>query len=237
MLGAEELQQPVLRVVRVLVLVDEDVAEGSLPARERLGEALEDLHREHEQVVEVDGVRGVQATLVELVHLRDRLVPERRDARDVLLRRDELVLRPRDLRVDPPRREALRVLPELLQARLDEAHLVLVVVDREARRVPEPLGLPSEHPPARRVEREDPDRARGRAEHPLEPLAHLPRRLVREGDREDLIRADLQVFDEVCDPVGEHARLPRARPGDDEQRAFRVLDGLALGLIEITGSV
>ena len=34
------------------------------------------------------------------------------------------------------------------------------------------------------------------------------------------------------DPVGEHARLPGARPGDDEQRAFRVLDGLTLGLVE-----
>ena len=42
-LAAEELEQPVLRVVRVLVLVDEDVAERLLPARERLGEALEHL--------------------------------------------------------------------------------------------------------------------------------------------------------------------------------------------------
>jgi hypothetical protein len=39
-LAAEELQQPVLRVVRVLVLVDEDVAEGLAPVGERLGEAL-----------------------------------------------------------------------------------------------------------------------------------------------------------------------------------------------------
>ena len=234
-LGAEELEKPVLRVVRVLVLVDEDVAERSLPARERLGEALEDLHREHEHVVEVDGVRGVQAALVELVHLRDGLVPERRDARDVLLRRHELVLRPGDLRVDAARGEALRVLPELLQARLREAHLILVVVDREARRVPEPLGLPSEHAPARRVEGEDPDRASGRAEHPLQALPHLPRGLVREGDRENLIRADLQVLDEVRDPVGENAGLPGTCAGDDEQRAFRVLDGLALGLIESYG--
>ena len=80
MLAAEELEEPVLRVVRVLVLVDEDVAERLAPALERLREALEDLHREHEQVVEVDGVRGVEAALVELVRLRDRLVPERRDA-------------------------------------------------------------------------------------------------------------------------------------------------------------
>src|SRR2546426_8616745 len=34
-------QEPVLRVVRVLVLVDEDVPEGLLPALTRLGEVLE----------------------------------------------------------------------------------------------------------------------------------------------------------------------------------------------------
>ena len=40
-LAGEELQEPVLRVVRVLVLVDEDVAEGVLPVRAGLGESLE----------------------------------------------------------------------------------------------------------------------------------------------------------------------------------------------------
>ena len=232
MLGAEELQQAVLRVVRVLVLVDEDVAEGLLPVGQRLGEALEDLHGEHEHVVEVDGVRCVQPALVQLVHLRDGLVPEGGDAREVVLWRDELVLRARDLRVDAARREALRVLPELLEAGLDQPHLVLVVVDRERRAVAEPLGLASEHAPAGGVEGEDPDRARGGAEHPLEALAHLPRGLVRERDREDLARLDLQVLDEVGDAMRQDARLPRARAGDDEQRPLGVLNGLALGLVE-----
>src|SRR5207244_6469966 len=37
----QELQEPVLRVVRVLVLVDEDVAEGLLPALAGLGAMLQ----------------------------------------------------------------------------------------------------------------------------------------------------------------------------------------------------
>ena len=57
MLLREQLQQPVLRVVRVLVLVDEDVPERRLPLLRRLGEALEDVDGEEEHVVEVDGVR------------------------------------------------------------------------------------------------------------------------------------------------------------------------------------
>ena len=233
MLAAEELKEPVLRVVRVLVLVDEDVAEGLAPALERLGEALEDLHREHEQVVEVDGVRGVQAPLVELVRLGDRLIPERRDARRVLLGRDELVLRARDLCVDASWREPLGVLAELLEARLHEADLILVVVDRERRAIAEPLRFAAEHPAAGCVEREDPDGACRLSEHPLEALAHLPRRLVRERDREDLVRLHTACPDEMRDPVRQNARLAGARAGDDEQRPLGCEDSLTLRLVEV----
>ena len=60
-LCGQQLQQPVLRVVRVLVLVDEDVAERVLPVLARLREALEHLDGEHQHVVEVDRVRGEAA--------------------------------------------------------------------------------------------------------------------------------------------------------------------------------
>ena len=229
----QELQQPVLRVVRVLVLVDEHVPERRLPALERLGEPLEHVDRQHQHVVEVDGVRREQPALVELVHLGDRLVPERRDAGRVLLGRDQLVLRVRDLRVDPARGESLRVLAELLEARLDDPYLVGLVVDRERRAVPEPLRLATQDPPAGGVEREDPDRARGSAEDPLEPLAHLGRSLVREGDGEDLVRLHAVRTDQVGDAVGEDARLSRPGAGDHEQRPVDVECGLALGGIEL----
>ena len=114
-----------------------------------------------------------------------------------------------------------------------EAHLVLVVVDRERRAVAEPLGLAAQDAAARGVEGEDPDRARGAAEHRLEALAHLPRGLVREGDRENLVRLHLHVDDQVSDAIREDTRLPRARSGDDEQRSLGVQDRLALGLVEV----
>jgi hypothetical protein len=44
----QQLQQAVLRVVRILVLVDEDVAEGLLPALAGFGEPLQHLHGEHQ---------------------------------------------------------------------------------------------------------------------------------------------------------------------------------------------
>ena len=124
MLSGEQLQQPVLRVVRVLVLVDEDVAERLLPALERLREALEHLHREHEHVVEVDGVRGVEPALVELVDLGDRLVPERRDAAAYSSGPTSWFFALEICEWIPRGEKRFGSLPELLEARLDEAHLV-----------------------------------------------------------------------------------------------------------------
>ena len=111
-----------------------------------------------------------------VVHLGDGLVVERRDARRVLVRADELVLRVRDLRVDAARDEALRVALELLEALLDEPHLVGLVVDREVRLVAEARRLAAEDAAAGGVEGEDPDRARDVAEQVLEARRASPRR-------------------------------------------------------------
>ena len=61
----------------------------------------------------------------------------------------------------------------------------------------------------------------------------ISRRLVREGDGEDLVRLDADRGDQVRDPVGEHAGLPRARARDDEQRALQVQHCLALGGVQV----
>jgi hypothetical protein len=86
---------------------------------------------QHQEVVEVDRVRGEEPPLVQVVDLRDGLVVERGNAARVLLRADQLVLWGRDLRVDAARDEALRVALQLLEALLREADLVGAVVDGE----------------------------------------------------------------------------------------------------------
>src|SRR4051812_15375839 len=140
----DELEQAVLGVVRVLVLVDQHIVKCLLPLLPCLGEALEHVDGEEEHVVEVDGVRGEEALLVEVVDLRNGLVVEARDTFRVLVRADERVLRVRDLGVDAARGEALRVALELLEAALDKTDLVGLVVDREVRAVAEPLRLPAQ---------------------------------------------------------------------------------------------
>ena len=183
---------------------------------ERVGEPLERLNGEHQHVVEVDRIRSEQPLLVALVHLRDRLVVERRDAAHVRVGPDQLVLRVRDLAVDAARREPLGVDAQVVETCLDDPDLVGLVVDREARAVAEPLRLTAQHAPARGVEGENPGCPRLAAEHPLEPLAHLTGSLVRERDREDLVGLHTVCPDQVSDPMGEHPGLPGARTGDDQ---------------------
>ena len=76
------------------------------------------------------------------------------------------------------------------QAAADEAQLVVGVVDREVARVAGLLGLAAQDPHARRVEGAGPDRPRPRAHQPADAVAHLPRRLVGEGDGEDRLGRD-----------------------------------------------
>ena len=134
--------------------------------------------------------------------------------------------------MDAPGREPLRVLAELLEAVLHDTHLVGLVVDRERRLVAEPFRLAAQHAAARGVEGEDPDRARRRSEHALQPLAHLAGRLVGERDREDLVRLHAHGADQVRDTMRQHARLARARTRDHEHGPFGGDDGLTLGGVE-----
>jgi hypothetical protein len=232
-LFGQELEQPVLRVVRVLVLVHEDVAERLLPALLRLGEPLQDLDGQHQEVVEVDRVRAEEPPLIEVVDVGDGLVVEGLHPIPVLGRADQLVLRRRDVLVDALGREPLRVALELLQRLLHHPDLVGRVVDREVRLVAQSRRFPAQNPAAGGVEGEDPDPARDLRQEVLEAGSHLAGRLVREGDREDLVRLDPNGGDEMGHAMRQHTGLAGARAGDDEERPFGVRDRLTLGGIQV----
>ena len=58
--GRQQPQPQILRDVRVLILVDEDVAEPALILRQHVVMGLEDRHHMQQQVAEIDGVQLVQ---------------------------------------------------------------------------------------------------------------------------------------------------------------------------------
>ena len=70
------------------------------------------------------------------------------------------------------------------------------------------------------------------ADEQLGALAHLPRRLVGERDRQDLVGLGRVGGDQVGDPVRQHAGLARAGAGEDQQRPLAVGDRLALGVVQ-----
>ena len=66
-----------------------------------------------------------------------------------------------------------------------------------------------------------------------DPLLHLAGSLVCEGDGENLTGLGIAGREQVGDPAGEHPRLARACPRDDEQRPATMLDGGPLRLVEV----
>ena len=189
--------------------------------------------RAHDEVVEVQRVRGAHALVVLDVGVRD-------DARDrVLARRlrvarraDQLVLRVRNARRDHLWREALNVHVHGLEDHLDEALGILGVIDREGRGQPCRLVFVAQQAHARRVEGRHPHATRVVTHEGARALPHLGRRLVREGNRQDLASPRAARGQQVGDAVREHARLTRARACQNQQRRARVSDGLALTIVE-----
>ena len=203
----EQMEPAVLGAVGVLVLVDQDMAEGAAVAVAHLLVQLEEVHGAEEQVVEVHRVGRVEALLVQVVDVGRGLLEESGHLQAIGLGVQKRVLRIRDLAADPARGEALGVDVELVDAGLHEPERVPLVVDREAARVAELLRLGAQDPGAGRVEGHHPHRPGAVAHELLDAFAHLLRGLVGEGDREDLPRSRLAAPHQVRDPVREHPGL------------------------------
>ncbi len=230
--AAQELDQPVLGVVRILVLVDKDMEEPLLVVIPRLGVALQHLDRVHDEVPEVQGVVLMELPLIEFVDLGH--LQGTRVARPPLelLRPDEGVLRPADGGGDPARGPAFVVPVELFEAFLDERGLVVGVEDDEVPPEPDALGVAPQHAGAGGMEGARPQVPGGGTHERLEALQHLARRLIGEGDAEDAEGAH-PLLDEPGRAPGQDARLAAPRPGQDEERTAGVTDRLALRFVEI----
>ena len=231
----EGSHEDVLRVVRVLVLVHEDVAEAAVVVLGDQRVLAQQVDRAHDEVVKVQRVRGAHALVVLDVGVRD-------DARDgVLARRlrvarraDQLVLRIRNARRHHLWGEALDVHVHGLEDHLDEALGILRIVGRKRRGQPGRLVLVAQQAHARRVEGRHPHAARVVAHEGTRALAHLSRSLVREGNRQDFARPCAARGQQVGDAVREDARLAGARTRQDQQRRARVRHGLALTIVKAT---
>ena len=229
--AGEQQDDLVLRLVGVLVLVDEDVLEALAVVLEDVGVVAQQADGVDEQVVEVHRPGLVQPGLVLPEHLGLLALEDVLGAGQRLVRAAQLVLPEADDAVHAPRREALGVEAEVADHVAGEADGVGLVVDRELAGVAEAVGVGPQHPHAGRVERADPHRAGDRADEVGDAVAHLVGGLVGERDGQDPRRVHALV-DQVGDAVGQDPGLARAGPGDDEQRPAAVDDGVELVGVE-----
>ena len=117
---------------------------------------------------------------------------------------------------------------ELAADDLDQTARIGVVVDGERALVPEAVAVGPEDADARGVEGGHPHAPAPRADQSGDPLAHLLRRLVGEGDGEYLPGRGVTHGDEVGDPPGEDPGLARPGSGHDQERAAPVGDRIPL---------
>jgi hypothetical protein len=219
-------------VVGVLVLVDQHVREAALVVGADAGVALQQLHRQHQEVVEVHPAGGQQPVLVAAVQLDQVRVAEGGGLVLQRVRPEQAVLRVGDPTEHRLLGEPLRVELEVVVAGAQHPQLVGLVEDREVAPVAEGVRVAAQDPHARGVEGAGPEPAGGRPDEGDQPVAHLPRGLVRERDRDDPLGPHAPHLHEVRDAVGEHPGLAAARAGEHEERTALVQHRLALGRVE-----
>ena len=123
------------------------------------------------------------------------------------------------------RRPALVVESLGLDELAQQADLVVGVEDGEVGFEPGKLGVAAQQLDADRVEGAEPRHALDSlADQHADALLHLARRLVGEGDGEDLRGEGEAGGEDVGDAGGEHARLAGAGAGQHQNRAFGRLD-------------
>ena len=130
------------------------------------------------------------------------------------------------------RRPALFVQIFRLQKLLEQAQLIIGVEDGEIRSQAHELGVHAQDLRADRMERAEPWHSLLGPGERADAYPHLPRRLVGESHRQDLIGAGAAGGDEMRDPGGKDARLADARAGENENGTVERFDRAQLLFIQ-----
>ncbi len=240
-----------LESVGVLVFVDQQMIEsgGDLGRDRRLGQHLREIEK---KIVVVEHVLPLLGVDVSGEQFAQGALVRRDPGKPFAERRPKLAARVDDPRIDGEAGrlggEALVPVrqPRLMPGPVHQIGRILAVVNGELRIKPEPRRILAQQPRADGVESARIGRRRrGRGlrsktprQQPLDAPAELRRRATRERRQHDPLRIGAGE-DERGDPVREHRRLARPRPGDHEQRpgtgriADPVLDREHLGRVEL----
>ena len=228
MFGGQDVDEPILGVVCVLVLVHVYVFEARLEALAHVREEFHQRDGLHDEVVEVHRVVLVEAALVQIVDLRDVLGDVAFGLSQVVVGREEFVLGVAYLGLERAGVEAFRVFAEFDDAAFDQPDLIPAIVNSELSFVAEFLGVGAQYPGAEGVEGGDPHLARVRPNEQRDALLHLAGGLVGKRDRQYLVRSRKPLFQKIRDAVRQHSRLSATGPSKDKERPLGLFDRLQL---------
>jgi len=248
----QQLQHLQLCVVRVLELVDQDPAVALAQPGEDRRPLAEQAEGPVDLITEIHEARLGQEPLVGRVERGQLDVPLRLVALfvaggrrqtafgpgEVVLGRDVLVLGTTDEGAQGPE-VARRVAegPEPPEGQIEdplaeEDDLLRLGQHAELGVETDLQSRVAQHPVAKGVERGDLGLGVPVRDELIHPLRHLRRRLLGEGEGEDLFGPRALGGDQVGDATSEDRRLPGARPGNDEERTLAVGHRLELGLVQ-----
>ena len=221
-------------MIRVLILVHQNVAELVLIDRQYIRVFFKKPDRIKKDIVEVHRIIGQKLIVISSIDLRDRGdtdIPARQPR--ILLRRLHIVLRLTDHTLDQARGEELIVQLHLLNALFNDLQLVIRIQDRIGLGIAEELRMAAEDTREHRVKSTDPHIPGSIADQAVDTLTHLVGRLICKGDGQNTGRIDTSRPDQVSDTERDHARLPRAGAGQNQERAFIVQYRLSLFIIQL----
>ena len=225
--------QPVLNMVRILILVHHDILKTLLVAQQNLLIPLKEFHSVQQDIVKVHRIVLPQPLLVLSVHQVNRLcfiiilhcLP-------VLLRIHALLLLVADHCQQILRREFPVADPVFLQDVFHQSLLISAVVDDKVRLVPRFLRIDSQNAKAHGVKGHDPHGSRPVSRQLLHSLPHFPGGLVGKGHRQYAVRRN-PLFKHMSDTMGHGACLAGTRARQNQQRSLQLTHRLLLPGIQI----
>ena len=230
--SGELAHQLILSPVGVLILVDQQITDAPLPALQDVRVRPEQAHRPEDQGVEVHRVVGVQAALIVRIEPGDLGLVGVLGAAQGRIRRDQVVLPARDPLRDGRRVDRIRI-DGAAQVLLDQRLAVLGIEQRKARAQAGRRVLAAQDVLAQGVEGGDGKPPTVAAlQFPGHPLAHLPRRLVGEGDGANVAGGNPAGTDQMGDLAGDDAGLAGAGTGQHQEGTGGVADRLVLFGVE-----
>ncbi len=216
-------QPQILGNVGILILVDQNILELVVIAGQHIGmgRVLKDGQHVQHQIAEITGIQGLQPVLIQLV---EQVQPATGEVTGIgsadLVRGQATILPALDHAHQHPWRPGLVVDTLGFHDLLEQPDLVIGIDDVEIGFETDPFRMTAQHPCRERMEGAEPPALDRHTKQSADPLAHLARGFVGEGNRKDLVRCRLAGRQQMRKAGGQRTGLAGTGTGQHQHRTI-----------------